>query len=362
VKVYKVMAVIYQFLFTIAFLAITTQFFGCVATKPTIESTFSPSFQAGSYDKVAIVVDADDALIRQQIEDAFAYTLIAKGYHVPSRTDIGELSRELRFQHTGVTDANASEIGKMLNVPGIFLVTIPEGNGKLSARFLDVAKGEVLWIGSNAVGGMLDYSSLAYRFANAFPSIADTILQEQPPFKEKGEPTIYSEGYTSSHQLFVSAPTRIAVVVRNPKASEIPKRQIEDECMSVLMEKGYTVPSRSDMSTVLAESRFQQTGSTDSTLLEAAKILNVQAILVVYQNMFDRSQRYIEQQNEYLYWWYRGIGARLLDVQSGEILWVSWIMSSRNTTRDGLTRAEEDQFYLDIATKVVSVLPQIGLR
>ena len=99
------------------------------------------------------------------VEDDFMRELLVKGYQVPSRSDIDTVLKELRLQHSDITDQNAAEIGKILNVPAILIISItqyekykyqtdpfssPQDFARLTlgARLIDVEKSEVLWVGS----------------------------------------------------------------------------------------------------------------------------------------------------------------------------------------------------------------------
>ena len=72
---------------------------------------------------------------------------------------------------------------------------------------------------------------------------------------------------------------KIAILVE--KGREIPDRMIEDEFISALLRKNYTVAARSDTQAILKEMQFQKSGVTDDDAVKLGKVLNVQAVLIV---------------------------------------------------------------------------------
>ena len=80
---------------------------------------------------------------------------------------------------------------------------------------------------------------------------------------------------------------KLAVVVvgnnRLPRAAPQSDQQrlVEDEFLQVLIEKGYSLVSRSDMASVMKEQTFQRSGVTEDNAAALGKLLNVPAVLVV---------------------------------------------------------------------------------
>ncbi|MFI5457188.1 MAG: hypothetical protein ACHRXM_17215 [Isosphaerales bacterium] len=60
------------------------------------------------------------------VEDEFVQTMIRKGYSVVAQSDIQALAKEKQFQKSGLTENNAADIGKLLNVPAVIVVRITE--------------------------------------------------------------------------------------------------------------------------------------------------------------------------------------------------------------------------------------------
>lgn len=129
------------------------------------------------------------------IEDEFISVLLSKGYSIASRSDTESIRDEMKFQRSGLTDKDAAEVGKMLNVPAVLIVSVTQFEGKsksyrfsrqtyryyvtraaMGARLISVEKGEVLWIGSHNDeyrsedrGGTDALSGLARTIATGFP-------------------------------------------------------------------------------------------------------------------------------------------------------------------------------------------------
>jgi hypothetical protein len=126
---------------------------GCGSEKG--ESVTSLSFDAGKYEKVAIV-DVSGAVygegVKGQISDLFAFELVRKGYTVVERANIKKLVDEQKFQSSDLaSDQGAAQAGKMLNVPAVILVSIPKYEGEkisMTAKMIDVEQASIIWIGN----------------------------------------------------------------------------------------------------------------------------------------------------------------------------------------------------------------------
>lgn len=134
------------------------------APPPPTRAAVSPNFTTNRYSKIAVLagsnVSADDGLLRR-VEDEGTLALISKGYQIASRSDVDRLMGEIKFQTSGITDSKGAALGKMLNVPGVFLITINKvdinqnysqyysytsAEASVSGRFVDVETGEIMWI------------------------------------------------------------------------------------------------------------------------------------------------------------------------------------------------------------------------
>lgn len=149
----------------------------------------------------------------------------------------------------------------------------------------------------------------------------------------------------------VTAPTfdakkinKLAVIVL--AENQAPTRLMEDIYMSSLLEKGYSVASRSDIDNLMKEMNFQSSGLTDNDAAKLGKILNVSAVIITsVTNM--QSQYNSRGQYNYL----EGtVGGRLIDVQKGEVLWLG-------SCSDAIQGSATNSFIEELTTKLVSKFP-----
>jgi len=130
---------------------------------------------------------------------------------------------------------------------------------------------------------------------------------------------------------------KVAVFVEEPREFRSLRpamRTVEDNFIGALMAKGYAIASRSDMDVIMKEMHFQNAGMTDVDAAKLGKMLNVSAVLVVsatdyqvsrvntpsYQRLLVEKMSNLRPDTEYET--RASIGARLISVQQGEILWV----------------------------------------
>jgi len=136
---------------------------------------------------------------------------------------------------------------------------------------------------------------------------------------------------------------KIAVLVQAPTRHNLPReadRMIEDEFISVILGKGYSVASRSDVDAIAREIKFQQSGMTENDAARIGKMLNVPAVLLV--NVTDYAvERTKNAPLTALLLSPKGIsffetravvGARLISVEKGEILWLGKHGASTTST------------------------------
>lgn len=173
VSLYKVTKVTF-YLFLFAIVIFTNS---CVVQhrpKPAPEPriTLSPHFDAKKYESLAIFVMDDTRNFRRsgalrQVEDEFMISTIKKGYILTTRSDIDKIKDELNLQKSDLTQEEVAEIGNILNVPAIIIVSVNQVNTErykpiyqrkgvryykvstnLSARMISTESAEVLWISS----------------------------------------------------------------------------------------------------------------------------------------------------------------------------------------------------------------------
>ncbi len=106
------------------------------------------------------------------------------------------------------------------------------------------------------------------------------------------------------------------IVVLVQAGNNVPQRRIEDEFISSLLQKNYQVVSRSDLERLMEEMSFQHSHITDNDAVRIGKMLNVPAVLIVAvtDSQTKRRETYTIIQAT--------LGARLIGVETGEILWI----------------------------------------
>jgi hypothetical protein len=125
---------------------------GCASGKG--ESFVRAGYDFTKVEKVAVVevsgaVQGDAA--KNQIADFFGMELLKKGYTPVERKQVQALLEEQEFQTTDITsDQGAAQAGRILNVPAVLMVNIPNYDEEFSitAKMIDVEDGSILWIGS----------------------------------------------------------------------------------------------------------------------------------------------------------------------------------------------------------------------
>jgi hypothetical protein len=118
------------------------------------EGSYRAGYDFASVEKIAIV-EVTGFLkreeVRNQIASFFEMGLLERGYAPVERARVQFLLDEQDFQASEVTTSEeAVQAGKILNVPVVLLIDIPEfgENINISAKMLDVEDGSILWVSS----------------------------------------------------------------------------------------------------------------------------------------------------------------------------------------------------------------------
>ena len=149
-----------------------------------VRTTSKPGFNAQRLDKIAILAERGREIPDRMIEDEFISALLRKDYTIAARSDIQAVLKEMQFQKTGLTDDDAVNFGKVLNVQAVLIVSVTslkvnrekkQLECTLDARLISVEKSEVLWIGTNSGSGATDsenilFKKLSSQLADRFPS------------------------------------------------------------------------------------------------------------------------------------------------------------------------------------------------
>jgi hypothetical protein len=115
------------------------------------ESQGRVGYDFSKVDKVAVldVTGAANEAVKNQIGDFFVLELLKKGYAPVERQRVQELLKEQQFQTTtGITSTeDAVKAGRILNVPAVVLVSIPDNEEEVSmtAKLVCVEDGSILW-------------------------------------------------------------------------------------------------------------------------------------------------------------------------------------------------------------------------
>ena len=118
------------------------------------ESQGRVGYDFAKLDKVAVlnVTGAANPAVKNQIGDYFVLELLKRGYGPVERQQVDELLKEQGFQNTtGITSTEgAVKAGKILNVPAVLLINIPENDEEVSltAKMVSVEDGAILWQGT----------------------------------------------------------------------------------------------------------------------------------------------------------------------------------------------------------------------
>ncbi|UCE98950.1 MAG: hypothetical protein JSV82_07145 [Planctomycetota bacterium] len=136
--------------FVCALIAAALLMTGC----PSGKGYFRADYDFTKVDKIAVVDvigDVRGESAKNQISDFFVMELLKRGFAPVERAQVQVLLKEQQFQATDVTTAEgAAQAGKILNVPAVLFVNIPNFGDEMSltAKMVDVEDGSILWMGS----------------------------------------------------------------------------------------------------------------------------------------------------------------------------------------------------------------------
>lgn len=156
--------------------------------------------------------------------------------------------------------------------------------------------------------------------------------------------SIFSPVESVSSKSFVpDEVSKIATLIQASKNT--PQRLIEDKVINILMVKGYQVPSRSDIDSILEEMHLQDSDLTDDAAAEFGKLLNVPAVLIISVTQFEILQ---SKKGKFLK---ASMGARLISVEKSEVLWIG---SGSNET---ITLDRGNDLLLDLSKDLAQKIP-----
>ncbi|MBW8014888.1 MAG: glycine zipper 2TM domain-containing protein [Planctomycetes bacterium] len=114
--------------------------------------SFLAGYDFSSIDKIAVVEVTGyfkKEGVRNQIANFVEIELLERGFAPIERSRIQALIDEQDFQASEITATDAVKTGKILNVPAILLIDVPEfgENINVSGKMLDATDGRILWVG-----------------------------------------------------------------------------------------------------------------------------------------------------------------------------------------------------------------------
>jgi len=134
---------------------------GCYSGR--VESFPRVGYNFSTVDKIAIVAvegAVGSEAAKNQIADLFSMEILKKGYAPKERASVAALLRNQGFQASDLmTEAGAAEAGKILNVPAVLIINVPNFDDEIfiTAKMVDIEDGSILWLGSGSsqTGGLL---------------------------------------------------------------------------------------------------------------------------------------------------------------------------------------------------------------
>jgi PBP1b-binding outer membrane lipoprotein LpoB len=330
------------------------------------ETSIDQSFTPSELKKLAVIVASDQKRrtvpwdYPRLVEDIFVETLLKKGHVIVARSDIGSVLKEQNLAKSGLTDSDAAAAGKLLNVPAVLVLRIEEfgseaqggraritvGRATLGARLISVDTGGILWQGALAnkkdVDGKADQQQLlaktAKQLAGAFPD------------KKQGDFSSFDPKDIPKLALIMDGKNQ----ARNMTTDQ--NRLVEDKLSILLGNKGYTLVSRSDLQAVLEEKQFQKSGVTEQNVSDLGKLLNVPAVMVVKITLCDAENARQQGANAAGMIGSAALGARLVSVETGEIIWCRTLIDSREIA----TKGAASDILVNVAKKVGEMFPSKG--
>ena len=152
------------------------------------------------------------------------------------------------------------------------------GRASLGARLVSVETGSIWWTGKHNESGpvrgrsgdSLVLADITKNIALAFP---ERIAGEGKHEASSSNPKEPRQARRGRRRKQSSA--------KSGAYESDQQRLVKDEFLQVLIEKGYSLVSRSDMASVMKEQTFQRSGVTEDNAAALGKLLNVPAVLVV---------------------------------------------------------------------------------
>lgn len=295
------------------------------------------------------------------VEDVFVQSLLELGHVVVARSDLKAVLKEQSLGQSGLTDSNTVAVGKLLNVPAVLVVKITEyasetqraarrnaqstttGQVTISARLVSVETGTVWWQGKHTIKEAID---TAAHLQFTLGKVADKLAKAFPA-KQPDKPKAFEPGEVKKLALIMESSSRPGSP--RPQGSSDQLQEVEDKLSIMLGNKGYTLVSRSDLQTVMQEKQFQASGLTEENVTSFGKLLNVPAVLVV--RITDSGPPSGQRNNSGVI--IAAIGARLVSVETGEVLWCRTYIEAKQSS----SKLDQSQVLTQVTKKVGDLFP-----
>ena len=296
------------------------------------------------------------------VEDVFVQSLLELGHVVVARSDLKAVLKEQSLGQSGLTDSNTVAVGKLLNVPAVLVVKITEyasetqraarrntqpsttGQVTISARLVSVETGTVWWQGKHTIKEAID---TAAHLQFTLGKVSDKLARAFPT-KQPDKPKTFEPAEIKKLALIMESNSRPGL---RQQGSSDQLQEVEDKLSILLGNKGYTLVSRTDLQTVMQEKQFQASGLTEENVTSFGKLLNVPAVLVVRITDSGPSGPPVGQRNQGAV--IAAIGARLVSVETGEVLWCRTYIEAKQTS----SKLDQSQVLTQVTKKVGDLFP-----
>ena len=296
------------------------------------------------------------------VEDVFVQSLLELGHIVVARSDLKAVLKEQSLGQSGLTDSNTVAVGKLLNVPAVLVVKITEyasetqraarrntqpsttGQVTISARLVSVETGTVWWQGKHTIKEAID---TAAHLQFTLGKVSDKLARAFPT-KQPDKPKTFEPAEIKKLALIMESNSRPGL---RQQGSSDQLQEVEDKLSILLGNKGYTLVSRTDLQTVMQEKQFQASGLTEENVTSFGKLLNVPAVLVVRITDSGPSGPPVGQRNQGAV--IAAIGARLVSVETGEVLWCRTYIEAKQTS----SKLDQSQVLTQVTKKVGDLFP-----
>lgn len=356
------------------------------------ETSTDASFQPKNLAKLAVIAFTEQRRGESQsdqqrlVEDIFVQSLLGHGHLVVARSDLKAVLTEQDLENSGLTDSNAVAVGKLLNIPAVLVVRITEyalesqydagrntrvqtARATVGARLIDVDTGGIAWQGTHSLSDTVQVkgelvqvlAQVAERLARAFPEKASKPAGFDAEKIDKLAVVMVSGSRTRS--------ASFSSLSRGGSQRADEQRLVEDKLGIALSNKGYALVSRSDLEALLREKSLRESGLTEENVSQLGKLLNVPAVMVVritaceadeFQKKTGSAKKKAATRplgaSTRANMATAALGARLISVQSGEVLWCRAAIDSQEVAG----KLETSQVLAKVVKKIGDALPARG--